>query len=93
MDDLTPKKAYHPEEEYKSLELEQNGFDAGQAQTGGDAVTEPVADAPANEIPVKAINPESMQKYTLPQQPQQQTPPAQPAAYPNTAPYGYPYYP
>lgn len=100
MDDLTPNKVYHPEEEYKSLELEQNGFDAGQAQTDGDAIPEPVADAPANKTPVKAINPESMQKYTLPQQPQQQTPPAQPAqptqqpaAYPNTTPYGYPYYP
>ena len=72
MDDLTPKKAYHPEEEYESLELKQKSIDAEQAKTDSDAIPEPVADAPANEIPVKAINPEPMQKYTLPQQPQQQ---------------------
>ncbi|WP_405341171.1 trypsin-like peptidase domain-containing protein [Ruminococcus sp.] len=107
MDDLTPKKAYHPEEEYESLEIEQKHFAADNAATDSEAVSQSAAaDTPltAEKPPVEDKIPEPVQETAVPPQAQaqQQSPPAQPAqsaqqpaAYPNTAPpYGcYPYYP
>ena len=107
MDDLTPKKAYHPEEEYESLEIEQKHFAADNAATDSEAVSQSAAaDTPltAEKPPVEDKIPEPVQETAVPPQAQaqQQSPPAQPAqsaqqpaAYPNTAPpYGcYPFYP
>jgi serine protease Do len=107
MDDLTPKKAYHPEEEYESLEIEQKHFAAENAATDSEAVSQSAAaDTPltAEKPPVEDNIPEPVQETAVPPQAQaqQQSPPAQPAqsaqqpaAYPNTAPpYGcYPFYP
>ena len=107
MDDLTPKKAYHPEEEYESLEIEQKHFAAENAATDSEAVSQSAAaDTPltAEKPPVEDKIPEPVQETAVPPQAQaqQQSPPAQPAqsaqqpaAYPNTAPpYGcYPFYP
>jgi serine protease Do len=107
MDDLTPKKAHHPEEEYESLEIEQKHFAAENAATDSEAVSQSAAaDTPltAEKPPVEDNIPEPVQETAVPPQAQaqQQSPPAQPAqsaqqpaAYPNTAPpYGcYPFYP
>ena len=106
MEDFTPKKFYHPEEEYESLENEQEKFEAARAKTDNNAAS----DIPDAEViptvaatkPTEGVTPEAPEvSATSPEagQPITPTPPTQPAqqpaAYPNAAPpYGYyPYYP
>ena len=91
MDDLTPKKVYHPEEEYESLEIEQKNFEAERAAADSAEIPDTAeavapdtieAEAPAaeEEKPAEVTETEPAQEEASAPQPQQQkqTPPAQP---------------